>query len=103
MKYKNRAAAPAHLQTKTELQQQRLKLAPGQPAAGHYWQGHSYVPLYDPAGALPMRPRREPTRAQLAALASGRHGTVPSLRHARRHYLAGSPGLLHPLRPASRA
>lgn len=79
MKYKNRAAAPAHLLTKTELKQRRMKLAPHQRAAGYYWQGHAYVTLYEPAEAVPMRPRRDATPEQLAALAAGRAlvGTAP--------------------------
>lgn len=79
MKYKNRAAAPAHLVTKTELKQQRLKLSQHQHAAGYYWQGHGYVTLYEPGEAVPMRPRREATPEQLAALAAGRAlvGTSP--------------------------
>ncbi|KND60971.1 Phage protein [Candidatus Burkholderia verschuerenii] len=72
MNYKNRAAAPAHLRTKTELKQERLKPAPKQGAAGFYWQGHGYVTLYDPAEAIPMRPRRELSSAQAAALSIGR-------------------------------
>lgn len=72
MRYRNRAAAPAHLQTKTELKEQRLKPAGTQRAAGYYWQGHGYVTLYDPAEAVSMRPRRELSSAQAAALAAGR-------------------------------
>lgn len=79
MKYKNRTAAPIHLLTKTELKQQRLKLAQGQRAAALYWQGHTYVSLFEPAEAVPMRPRREATQGQLAALSAGRTlvGTSP--------------------------
>ena len=79
MKYKNRAAAPANLKTKTELKQQRMKPAAGQSAIAQYWQGHGYVALYDQASAVPMRPRAEPTQAQLASLAAGRAlvGTSP--------------------------
>jgi DNA polymerase-3 subunit epsilon len=72
MKYKNRLAAPTHLLTKTELKQQRLKLAQGQRAVALYWQGHTYVSLYEPADAVPMRPRREATQEQLSALRAGR-------------------------------
>lgn len=72
MKYKNRAAAPAHLKTKTELQQVRLKLAHTQQAACQYWQGHTYVLLYDPAEAVAMRPHKPASDKQLAALAAGR-------------------------------
>lgn len=81
MKYKNRGAAPAHLLTKTELKRQRLKPGANQHAAAYYWQGHGYVTLYDPTEAIPMRPRREPTPEQLAALAAGRSlvGTSPCL------------------------
>lgn len=78
MKYKNRAAAPEHLKTKTELQQLRLKLAKGQQSAGQYWQGHTYVTLYDPAEAVAMRPHKPASEKQLAVLAAGRAlvGTV---------------------------
>ena len=72
LKFKNRAAAPAHLQTKTELRVQRMKPGIAQRPVGHYWQGQSYVALYDPADAAPMRPRREPSPLQAAALAAGR-------------------------------
>lgn len=78
MNYKNRAAAPAHLKTKTELQQLRLKLAKNQQAVGQYWQGHTYVSLYDPAQAVAMRPHKPASEKQLAVLAAGRSlaGTV---------------------------
>lgn len=78
MKFRNRAAAPEHLRTKTELRFQRMKLGRGQRAAAFYWQGHTYVTLYDPAEAVPMRPRRAPSPSQVAALAAGRSlvGTI---------------------------
>lgn len=72
MDYRNRAAAPAHLRTKTELKEARLKPAEGQQPVAAYWQGHGYVSLYDPAHAVPMRPRRAVSPAQAAALAAGR-------------------------------
>lgn len=72
MNYKNRAEAPTHLRTRTELKQERLKPALNQGAAGFYWQGHGYVALYNPAEAAPMRPRRELSPAQAAALSIGR-------------------------------
>ncbi|MGW7283975.1 exonuclease domain-containing protein [Streptomyces sp. NPDC054847] len=55
------ADVPAHLRTKTELKEQRLKVAPGQEPVGYlrkYRQGHGWgeFPLYDPADAAPMRP-----------------------------------------------
>lgn len=72
MKFKNRAAAPAHLKTMTELRAARLKLAVGQRVMAWYWQGHHYVELYEPAQAIAMRPKREASPAQRAALAAGR-------------------------------
>lgn len=72
LKFKNRAAAPAHLQTKTELRAQRMKPGIAQRPVGLYWQGQGYVALYDPAEAASMRPRREPSPLQAAALAAGR-------------------------------
>lgn len=72
MEYRNRAAAPAHLRTKTELKDARLKPAERQLPVAAYWQGHGYVSLYDPADAVPMRPRRAVSAAQAAALAAGR-------------------------------
>lgn len=79
MKYPNRAAAPAHLRTKTELKQQRLKPVNLMVPAGLYWQGFNYVALYDPADTVQMRPRRDATPEQAAALAAGRAltGTAP--------------------------
>ncbi|KVN19062.1 MULTISPECIES: 3'-5' exonuclease [unclassified Burkholderia] len=72
MRYPNRAAAPAVLQTKTELQQARRNLVDGQAPVAHYWQGHAWIALYDPASTVPMRAARAPSEAQAAALAAGR-------------------------------
>ncbi|HYD60556.1 MAG TPA: 3'-5' exonuclease [Noviherbaspirillum sp.] len=71
-RFKNRSAAPSHLRTKTEMRKDRLKPAPDQSPAAYYWQGHSYVALYDPALSTPMRPKGELSAAQLRALAAGR-------------------------------
>lgn len=67
------------LLTKTQLRAERLKPAPGQRPASRYWQGMGWVSLYDAAAAVPMRPYRAPSSAQLAALAAGREliGTAP--------------------------
>lgn len=56
-----------------------MKLAQAQRVAASYWQGHAYVPLYEPSEAVAMRARREVTPGQLAALAAGRAliGTSP--------------------------
>lgn len=72
MRYKNRAAAPSQLKTKTELKQLRLKPGADQSAVAHYWQGHTHVSLYDPADAIPMRPYKPASAKQLATLAEGR-------------------------------
>ncbi|MDN7472591.1 3'-5' exonuclease [Burkholderia orbicola] len=72
MRYPNRAAAPLELQTKTELKQARRNLADGQAPVAHYWQGHTWIALYDPASTVPMRAARAPSPAQAAALAAGR-------------------------------
>ncbi|WP_275905623.1 MULTISPECIES: 3'-5' exonuclease [Burkholderia cepacia complex] len=79
MRYPNRAAAPVELQTKTRLKQARRNLAAGQAPVAHYWQGHTWVALYDPASTVPMRAARAPSPAQAAALAAGRAlaGTRP--------------------------
>ncbi|WP_321893682.1 3'-5' exonuclease [Burkholderia cenocepacia] len=79
MRYPNRAAAPLELQTKTELKQARRNLAVGQAPVAHYWQGHTWIALYDPASTVPMRAARAPSPAQAAALAAGRAlaGTRP--------------------------
>ncbi|AJY38187.1 3'-5' exonuclease (plasmid) [Burkholderia humptydooensis] len=79
MRYPNRAAAPAALQTKTELQRARRKLVDGQAPVAYYWQGHAWIALYDPASTVPMRAARAPSEAQEAALAAGRAlaGTRP--------------------------
>jgi DNA polymerase III subunit epsilon len=75
-KFKNRAAAPAHLRTKTELRAARLKT--GLLADAWYWQGFHYVPLFDPANATPIRARSALTDKQKANLTAGRQlrGTV---------------------------
>lgn len=79
MRYPNRSAAPLELQTKTELKQARRNLAGGQAPVAHYWQGHMWIALYDPASTVPMRAARAPSPAQAAALAAGRAlaGTRP--------------------------
>ncbi|WP_241337769.1 3'-5' exonuclease [Burkholderia stabilis] len=79
MRHPNRAAAPVELQTKTELKQARRNLAGGQAPVAHYWQGHTWIALYDPASTVPMRAARAPSPAQAAALAAGRAlaGTRP--------------------------
>lgn len=79
MRYPNRAAAPLELQTKTELKQARRNLADGQAPVAHYWQGHTWIALYDPVSRVPMRAARAPSLAQAAALAAGRAlaGTRP--------------------------
>lgn len=79
MRYPNRAAAPLELQTKTELKQARRNLADRQAPVAHYWQGHTWIALYDPALTVPMRAARAPSPAQAAALAAGRAlaGTRP--------------------------
>jgi DNA polymerase-3 subunit epsilon len=58
--------------TKTELKAMRLRLAPGQMPKGREWRGYQWADLYDPAECATMRPRREPTAAQVAALERGR-------------------------------
>lgn len=50
----------------------RRKPGPGQEPAGYVWQGYGAYPVFDPAHAVPMRPYRQPSKAQLAALARGR-------------------------------
>ncbi|KWF83383.1 DNA polymerase III subunit epsilon [Burkholderia cepacia] len=79
MRYPNRAAAPVDLQTKTELKRARRKLAVGQAPIAEYWQGHTWIALYDSASTVPMRVARAPSPAQAAALAAGRAmaGTRP--------------------------
>lgn len=79
MRYPIRAAAPLELQTKTELKQARRNLADGQAPVAHYWQGHTWIALYEPASTVPMRAARAPSPAQAAALAAGRAlaGTRP--------------------------
>ena len=62
----------SHLATLRQLRERRLKLAPGQRSCDRYWQGHGWVRLYDPQLAVPMRPFREATPNQQAALAAGR-------------------------------
>ncbi len=48
--------APAYLRTKTQLGQQRLKLADGQAPLAYLWTRKlGEVPLYDPAAAVKMR------------------------------------------------
>ena len=88
MKYPNRAAAPAHLRTKTELQQARLKPVSTMFPAGQYWQGFRYIALYDPATCVPMRPRRQATPLQAAALTAGRTltDTARCVDCGQRHY-----------------
>lgn len=77
-RYKNRASAPGHLRTKTELKAIRLRLPDGAHPSCQYWQGQGYVALYDPEKAVPMRPARPVTEKQRQALAAGRGlaGTV---------------------------
>jgi DNA polymerase-3 subunit epsilon len=69
------------LLTKTQLKAERLKPSPGQQHAARYWQGMGWVYQYDASLAVPMRPYRASTPAQLAALAAGRQlvGTLPCL------------------------
>lgn len=73
-KYLTPAEALAHgwMCCTTMAKEYRLKPAPGQAPAGHVWQGHGVYEVYDPADAIPMRPYRQPSPAQLAALALGR-------------------------------
>jgi DNA polymerase III subunit epsilon len=71
-RYPRRAAAPAHLRTRTELRAERLQLPSNAWPAAYYWQGFHDVALFDPADARPMRPARASSAAQLAALAAGR-------------------------------
>lgn len=56
----------------------RLKPGKGQQSAGTVWQGQGSYRVFAKADCIPLRPRREPTPAQLAALAAGRElaGTV---------------------------
>lgn len=66
---------PEHLQhlcTLTMLRERRLKVGPAQRPVARYWQGQGWVTLWRAEEAVPLRPRREPTAAQLEALASGR-------------------------------
>lgn len=67
------------LLTKTQLKALRLKPAPGQQPVARYWQGFCWVSQYDADLAVPMRPARAPSTAQLAALEQGRAlaGTTP--------------------------
>lgn len=66
--------ASVALLSRTALRAKRLKPAPGQqPAASAYsHRRRARIDLYDPAGCVPMRDKREPTDAQRAALAAGR-------------------------------
>jgi DNA polymerase-3 subunit epsilon len=57
---------------KVRLKKRRLKPSPRQLPAGQYWQGQGFVSVYDVAGCIPIRPYREPTERQRAALAAGR-------------------------------
>lgn len=78
IRYKNRANAPTHLRTKTELKAIRLRVPEREHPRGHYWQGQGYVALYDPVQAVPMRPARPLSEKQRQALTAGRAlaGTV---------------------------
>lgn len=66
------AAANGWLCQTHMAKQLRRKPCPGQEPAGFVWQGYGAYPVYDPGHAVPMRPYRQPTKAQLAALARGR-------------------------------
>ena len=50
----------------------RLKPSANQHSAGEVWQGQGLYHVYDKALCVQMRPLREPSAAQLAALAAGR-------------------------------
>lgn len=78
----------SNLKTKTQLRAMRLKPTPGQRPSGRYWQGHTWIDLYDPELATPMRPYRPPTAAQRNALAAGRQlqGTAPCRICGQRFY-----------------
>lgn len=71
-RYPRRAAAPAHLRTRTELRAERLRLPADAWPAAYYWQGFHDVALFDPSDAQPMRPARALSEAQRAALEVGR-------------------------------
>lgn len=68
------AEAPPSPLSRTALRAKRLKPAPGQlPVATVYSRRRrARIELYDPAGCVPMRAKREITEAQRAALAAGR-------------------------------
>lgn len=66
------AAAHGWLCQTHMAKQLRRKPSPGQEPAGFVWQGYGAYPVYDPGHAVPMRPYRQPTKAQLASLARGR-------------------------------
>lgn len=68
------AGAPSAPLSRTALRAKRLKPAPGQlPVATAYSRRRrARIELYDPAGCVPMRQKREITDAQRAALAAGR-------------------------------
>ncbi|MFM9735163.1 exonuclease domain-containing protein [Streptomyces niveiscabiei] len=59
--------APPYLRTQTQLGEERLKLAKGQPVLA-YIETRKYgdIPLYDPAGAEKMRPLPSSTKARMA-------------------------------------
>ncbi|MFE5730211.1 exonuclease domain-containing protein [Streptomyces sp. NPDC056528] len=60
--------APLYLRTQTQLGQERLKLAEGQqPLAYVHTRDYGDVPLYDPAGAVKMKPLGSKTKAAMRA------------------------------------
>jgi len=76
----SRAEADANgLLCKSHLRQERLKPASGQPAAGEVWFGRGWASVYDRALCVPLRPYRQASPAQTAALEAGRAlvGTAP--------------------------
>ena len=66
---------PIELLSRTAIKARRLKLAPGQQPAKRVYshKRRDHIELFDPRECHPMREKREPTEAQRAALAAGRH------------------------------
>lgn len=81
-KISRKEAESRGLLCKSHLRQERLKPAPGQPAAGEVWFGYSSALVYDRALCVPLRSYRPATPAQAAALEAGRAlvGTAPCRR-----------------------
>ena len=68
------AVSPQGPLSRKALKALRLKPAPGQQPAKRVWSRRrgEHIELFDVANCAAMRERREPTQAQLAALAAGR-------------------------------